>query len=194
MIVYDFPPSARRETAAFSVVGCHFSSGTLCGELMLLPRGASAPREFSGSLFCLDEPFEARSPVCARTLVPEALAGRFADNPVYISSLLSGGTLEARLREAHGVFGDRLWLLLEPFSHFFPLPCPDGQGHFLPEHGALLPLAESSFSSALCCRFQAASLEGLRGVYLFDTPRTISRKLALANEQGLSNVLVCSPP
>lgn len=157
---------------------------------MLIPRGTSAPRDFTGLRFYLDEPFEDHVPVCARTIVPEALAGRFPDNPVCISSLLSGGTLESRLREAHGAFGDRLWLLLEPFSHFFPLPCPDGRGRFLPERGALLPLAESSFSSALCCRFQAARLEGLRGVYLFDTPQTLSHKLALAAECALSNVLV----
>lgn len=190
MIVYDFPPSAQRETAAFSIVGRHFSSGTLCGELMLIPRNALPEHSFCGPLFYLDEPRVDRFPICTRTLVPEALAGRFPDNPVYISSLLSGGTLEARLCEARSAFGDRLWLLLAPFSHFFPLPCPDGNGRFLPERGALLPQAESAFSSALCCRFQAANLAGLRGVYLFDTPQTISHKLALADQCGILNVLV----
>lgn len=191
MIVFHFPPAANAETAAFSVVGQAYPSGSAEGELLLIPPGApdSVPDCFRGCVFYLDSTRVFHLPFCARTLLPEALATGAPGNPVYVSSRLSGGTLRARLSSAHEHFGDRLWLVIAPLSHFFALPCPSGDGVPVPETALCAP-GESFFSGALCCHCRPALWRGARGLYLFDTEQSIREKLALAGQCGILNALV----
>lgn len=195
MIVFYFPPAARAETEAFSVVGRVYPSGGAVGELMLVPAGAlPVPQaDFPGCIFYLDAARLPQLPFCGRTLLPEALAPGAPGNPVYVSSRLSGGTLRERLSSARERFGDRLWLVVEPFSHFFPLPCPSGCGAAVPA-GAPEALSADFFSEALCCHCRPARYHGMRGLYLFDTERSLCAKLSLADACGVSNVFLLPLP
>ena len=119
-------------------------------------------------------------PVCWRQLLPEA--------GLLISAQLSGGTLQERLTEAAQAAPGRCWLYLESMSHFLPLPCPDGQ----PEPISVEPerFAKTFFSEDFCCRY-AHSLTP-PGLFLFDTPETMQRKLQLAQYAGLIGAIL--PP
>ena len=125
MIVYHFPQEAAQEASAFTVAGQDYAAGTVSGELMLVPQGALPASEFSGCIFYLDTKAPAHLPICTRTLVPEALAASFPENPVYVSSQLSGGTLRMRLKNALDTFSDRYlatpsgdaFMPSLPFSH-----------------------------------------------------------------------------
>lgn len=191
MIVFYFPPAADAETEAFSVVGQVFSSGALEGELLLVPPDASdtPPACFHNCIYYLDPARVFHLPFCTHTLVPEVLAEGAPGNPVQISSRLSGGTLRTRLSSAHERFGDRLWLVIEPLSHFFTLPCPSGCGVYVPQNALCAP-GESFFSAALCCHCRPAFHRSTRGLYLFDTEHSIREKLALADACGILNALV----
>ena len=158
---------------------------------MLVPAGALPEAGFSGHIFYLDEHAVETLPICTRTLVPERLAERFPENPVYISAQLSGGTLRTRLEEALARYGDRLWLLAEPISMRFPLPCPSGVGTALRREDAEPKLAEPlCFSQALCCEYAPLRQKEGWALYLCDTPRSVREKLRLAEGCGTQNVLV----
>ena len=146
-------------------------------------------------MFYLDERRPARLPVCTRTLIPEALAARFPENPVYLSSELFCGTLRARLTAAQEAFGGRLWLIVRPLSRFFTLPCPSGEGlRVSPEaEGRLTQLDAPVFSRALCCMYCRAAYCGRDGLYLFDTQESIAEKLRLAEDCGAAHVLLLPP-
>lgn len=191
MIVYHFPQEAAQEASAFTVAGQDYAAGTVSGELMLVPQGALPASEFSGCIFYLDTQAPAHLPICTRTLVPETLAASFPENPVYVSSQLSGGTLRMRLENALDTFSDRLWLIVEPFSDFFSLPCPSGVGLRGPL-AEMQPLCGAApfQSEAFLCSCLPAEYEAQRGLFLFDTGETIHEKLALAAEIGIQNVLV----
>ena len=166
-------------------------SGETAGEVMFVPAGALPDAGFSGHIFYLDERAVETLPICTRTLVPERLAERFPENPVYISAQLSGGTLRARLEEALVRYGDRLWLLAEPLSMRFPLPCRSGVGTALsPEEAARETEEPLCFSQALYCEYAPVRREEGWGLYLCDTPRSVAAKLRLAEECGVQNVLV----
>lgn len=194
MIVYRFPPQAQTERSAFSVVGTVCPAGTLGDELILIPPGALPPAEAveAAGFYYLDASAPAHLPICPRTLVPEVLSDRLPENPVWISSRLSGGTLEARLLDAVSRYGARLWLVIQPFSDFFTLPCPSGSGIFLSGKAAsvLHRLDTPAFSRSFCCACCRAEYCGQRGLFLFDTPESISEKLRLAYQCGAGHVLV----
>lgn len=195
MIVFRFPPEARTEHTAFTVVGRDLPGGALMDEVMLVPDEALPERGFSGCIFYLDERRLPRLPVCTRTLVPEALAAHFPENPVYIVSGPPDGTLPARLEAASAAFGPRLWLVIRPLSHFFTLPCPSDSGRFVPpeEAGSISRLDAPTQSRALCCAYCRAEYSGEQGLYLFDTEQSMEEKLRLADKAGIQNVLVLLP-
>ena len=58
--------------------------------------------------------------------VPEAFTPSAPSAQVLISSQLSGGTLQGRIREALERYGSRVVLALECSPCAFVLPCPDG--------------------------------------------------------------------
>lgn len=192
MIVFHFPDEAAAERSAFSVVG-QTPSGEAAGELMLVPAGALPGAGFPGHIFYLDERAVETLPICTRTLVPERLAEQFPENPVYISAQLSGGTLRARLEEALARYADRLWLLAEPLSMCFSLPCPSGIGTALsPEEAARVAQEPFCLSQAFCCEYAPVRMEKGYTLCLCDTPRSVREKLRLAEECGVPYVLVLS--
>ena len=195
MIVFRFPPEARSERAAFTVVGTEYPGGALADEMMLVPEAAMPESGFSGCIYYLDEQRPLHLPICPQTLIPQALAERFPGNPVCISPALCGRTLEAQLQEAVSRAAAPLWLIVRPLSHFFMLPCPSGVGRFMPKEEAvcLTRLDVPVFSRALCCEYCRAEYSGVKGLYLFDTAQSTEEKLRLADKAGIRHVLILPP-
>ena len=99
---------------------------------------------------------------------------------VLISSAISGGTLEGRFRHAAAACPQRCWLLVEPISERFPLPCLTGIG-------TPIPVSDHSpafYSEALCCMYTHAVRDGTATLTLWDTEETLRRKLELAKAAG----------
>lgn len=112
-----------------------------------------------------------------RLLLPEVWQEIFPQCGVLISSAISGGTFQQRLQDAPS---RRSWLLLEPVSMVFPLPCPSGQGQAAP-----IPQDGSSFYSAsLCCQYTHFLRNDQGFLHLWDTDETLTEKLRLAQEAG----------
>ena len=104
-----------------------------------------------------------------------------------ISSAVSGGSLEERLREALAKCPD-LALDLERLRHRFPLPCPDGQGEPISQEaldGYLRRGAAVQFSRELMCKaFPVADGENSAFI-LFDDRETLAEKVRLAEALGV---------
>ena len=120
-------------------------------------------------------------------LVPECWQKLLPQAGTLISSAISGGSFRQRLKEACSAAPQRCWLLVEPISMRFLLPCPTGIGQEVqPPHGT------GVYSDALCCYYTHQSKEPTGSVTLYDTEETIRTKLQLAKEAGfLGYVLAC---
>lgn len=107
---------------------------------------------------------------------------------VLISSAICGGTFAQRLRDAPA---GRSWLLVEPVSMEFPLPCLSGQGRAVPRSSD----TPAFYSPALCCQY-THFLRNNRGFFqLWDTEDTLKEKLRLAKDAGfLGYVLAPKKP
>ena len=190
MTVFDFPPQALTETGCFSVL-----SRDGAEELLIIPPRALPDAAVSQAVWVYfhapGAPLE-RLPITPRTLVPEGLAERFAENPIMISSQLCGGTLKERLQDAFARFGARVWLLCDPLCALLPLPCPDAREERLSQAEMQAFFAEHSalYTPEFCCEY-AVDTERSR-LYLRDTPQTIAQKLALADSVGIPHAL-CLP-
>lgn len=111
-------------------------------------------------------------PECWRDLLPQA--------GVLISSAISGGSFRRRLEDALLAAPKRCWLLVEPVSMVFPLPCPTGCGQPVSQ-----PLTHNGFySDALCCYYTHSAEAETGSFTLFDTEDTLRRKLELARDLG----------
>ena len=190
MTVFDFPPQALAETDCFSVL-----SRDGAEELLIIPPRALPDTAVSQAAWVYfhapQMPLE-RLPITPRTLVPEYLAARFAENPVMISSQLCGGTLRERLTDALARFGERVWLLCEPLCARLPLPCPDAREERLSqaEIQAFFAAHPALYTPEFCCEY-AVDTERSQ-LYLRDTPQTIAQKLTLADSAGIPRAL-CLP-
>ena len=190
MTVFDFPPQALAETDCFSVL-----SRDGAGELLIIPPCAlpdgTAPQDAWVYFHAPDVPLE-RLPITPRTLVPERLAERFAENPVMVSSQLCGGTLRERLADALARWGARVWLLCEPLCARLPLPCPDAREERVShaEMQAFFAAHPTLYTPEFCCEY-AVDTESSR-LYLRDTPQTVAQKLILADSAGIHHAL-CLP-
>lgn len=190
MTVFDFPPQALAETDCFSVL-----SQDGAGELLIIPPCAlpdgTAPQDAWVYFHAPDVPLE-RLPITPRTLVPERLAERFAENPVMVSSQLCGGTLRERLADTLARWGARVWLLCEPLCARLPLPCPDAREERVSqaEMQAFFAAHPALYTPEFCCEY-AVDTESSR-LYLRDTPQTVAQKLILADSAGIHHAL-CLP-
>lgn len=120
----------------------------------------------------------------SRLLVPALWRKILPQAGLLVSSAISGGELQARFQSLPV---QRCWLLDDPVSMEFPLPCPDGQGSSIAD----IPPLKSFYSPALCCRY--AHEPGK--LYLFDTPETIAKKQLLARQCGFcGHVALKNPP
>lgn len=122
-------------------------------------------------------------------IVPEAYAGATAEAGVLISTALSGGSLELRLKEALERHGrERVVLALERIGDDFTLPAPAGRGR--PLSGQELSALRSRrpcvyWSQDLCARY--FTYQGRDGVHfvLFDDESSMKAKLELARRLGI---------
>lgn len=126
--------------------------------------------------------------------VPERYAGAAPGAKVLLSSALSGGSLELRLREGLERYGpERTVLALERMAEDFDLPSPSGCGTPLsPE--ALDRLrrrtgASVFWSGELCARYFTYA-EGQRVHFvLFDDGACLRQKLELAHRLGIRQAM-----
>lgn len=186
MSVYAIPVQAFDEHVCFSVTS---EDGA---ELLVMPPGCTDfPTRFDGFMYL---PWEAEAIICApitpKTLIPEALAGGFPQNPVLISSQLCGGRLEERLQDALEIYGDRVFFLIDPMRHLVPLPCPNAEPILIgsDESKELRHRFPSFYTDAFCCQYCVDT--DAKGVHLFDTDTTIEKKLHIAQSLGIENILI----
>ena len=161
-----------------------FSGAVLDFESRLPPVEQTAAR--------LDESFARRG---WTLYVPERLAAAAPHARVMISSALSGGSLQQRLEEALGRFGEsRTVLALEKRAEDFRLPSPTGSGQPLSDQeleDLRQRLAPSVFfSQELCARyFTYTSRENEAHFVLFDDGDTLRRKVEVARRLGIRTFL-----
>ncbi len=116
---------------------------------------------------------------------------------VLLSSALSGGTLEGRLRAALTRYGrERLVLAVERMGEDFSLPAPDGQGRPLgwtraAEQSRRLGAAVHH-SPELCASYYTYPQGEQTHLVLFDTDEDVREKLRLAQRLGVERVLLAA--
>lgn len=131
--------------------------------------------------------------------VPEHYGRLVPGARVMISSALSGGSLELRLREAMERFGGgRVTLALQRTAEDFLLPAPGGSGTPLSREELRQKLERLRpsvfFSRELCARyFTYTTREGRPHFVLFDDPDTLRQKLEVARRLGLHTFLAAWP-
>lgn len=129
--------------------------------------------------------------------VPECYARHAPNGRVLIPSALTHGALERRLREASERCGkERTVLAVEWVREDFPLPA-GGRGEPLaPDalEGMLHRLEPAVFFDKGLCAHYFTYMKGPQAHFvLFDTPRSIREKLALADRLGLRAALLPQP-
>lgn len=110
-------------------------------------------------------------------LVPERWQYILPQSGLLISSAISGGDLKHRFQEAAVAHPGRCWLLLEPMSMVFSLPCLDGQGQTVEK-----PETDGFFAESLGCRYVHTPEQ----VILFDTEETMEQKRQWAMAAGFT--------
>lgn len=127
--------------------------------------------------------------------VPEGCGSLSEQSRVLISSALSGGTLETRLREALSRWGSqRTALALERVQKDFILPCPDGQGRELDTNALQTFIRQRRPSIYWSEEYRARYFtyhDGARVHFvLFDDGPTLVKKLELAKQLGIRHIIV----
>ena len=153
----------------------------------------------AGPLPPLEETAAQLGKECARRgwalLVPEPYAPCSPHAQVMISSALSGGSLELRLKEAAERLGrERVVLALQRTAEDFFLPSPTGSGRPLTRQQLRQLIQQRSpsifFSRELCARyFTYMSRDSGAHFVLFDDPQTLAHKVEVARSVGISTVL-----
>lgn len=123
--------------------------------------------------------------------VPEQYAGSSSHARALVSSAISGGSLEQRLRDALEQYGpERVVLFLEKRAEDFFLPSPTGSGQPLTAE-ALEQLRSRFqpsvfFSQELCARyFTYMTRESGAHFVLFDDGETLEKKLEVSQRLGI---------
>ena len=131
--------------------------------------------------------------------LPEAYS-RFSRRAfLFLSSAVSGGSLERRLREAAESYGAaRLVLALERTAEDFPIPAPDGTGRPLArrELETLLHRLRPAvrFSDELCaCYFTYLDSKNRPRLVLFDRADSMKKKRELARAIGIERFFLLYP-
>jgi len=128
--------------------------------------------------------------------VPESFAPFSSTAGVLIPSALTRGTLERRLQTAAGHYGaERLALAVEWLREDFLLPAagrgePVSQTALEEQIHRLEPAI--FFDRGLCAHYYTYLVGGKAHFVLFDTPRSLREKLAVARRLGVSAALL--PP
>lgn len=123
--------------------------------------------------------------------LPEAYSAYSQRAFLYLSSAISGGSLEARLKEAAETYGpQRLTLSLHRTCRDFFLPSPDGQGRAMTREELRRRMDRLEprvfYSPQLCARyFTYMSRETGAHFVLFDDGKTLRKKQELALSLGI---------
>ena len=128
-------------------------------------------------------------------LVPEAYGGALPRAQVLICSAISGGKLTDYLAGRAEAYPGRAVLELRRLRMAFPLPCPAAEGEPIGAEAlqAVLDACPAYYSESLGCNY-VTSREGEEVKFiLYDTPGTLRRKLALAEELGYSRAVMLYP-
>ena len=154
-------------------------------EIADFPRAGLTPGDGPFAVLARERDQEARLLALAeqygpRLLVSEVWSRVLPRCGVLISSAISGGTFSQRVEEAARAYPRRCWLLLEPLSMEFPLPCPTGVGKEIP----ITNDGKSFYSEALCCQYTHFVQNQQGRMVLWDTADTLGRKLELARAAG----------
>lgn len=152
---------------------------------MIVPGQAPYTERFDGFLWLENEALLSSLPISAQTLILESMAAHFPENPVYISSRITEGTLSARLSDAKAAYGDRLWLLIAPYRHDLHLPDTENA---LVQTDSPPPTESVFYSDAFFCNYRIFPDE--KRLYLFDTEQTVQKKVALAESLGIGHILI----
>lgn len=127
--------------------------------------------------------------------VPESYAPAAPGAIVLISTALSGGSLQERLRDALQQYSGRAALLVERVRMDFTLPARTGEGTPLTalELEALMERESPSvfFSQDLCARYFTYTQGGQGHFVLFDDGETIAHKLRTGTALGFSAAFLC---
>lgn len=123
---------------------------------------------------------------------PYGLAASHAK--VIVSTAISGGSLQARLEEAVGRFGQRVALWVERVAEDFLLPSPSGAGAPLTAEELHRRRAERGgavfFSPELCAHY-FTYMSGDKGHFvLFDDAGSIRKKLRMAENMGIGTAFL----
>lgn len=127
-----------------------------------------------------------------RTLfLPESYANYSKRAALCVSSALSGGSLEKRIRSVLADYGpDRVVLAFQRAAEDFSLPAPQGRGRPLTQEDLAQRRRQLDpkvhFSPALCAHyFTYMSRENGAHFVLFDDQASLAQKAALARELGV---------
>lgn len=127
--------------------------------------------------------------------IPEPYASSAPGAIVLISTALSGGSLQERLRDAQQQFSGRTALLVERVRMDFTLPARTGEGTPLSAQDLETLMEEQSpsvfFSQDLCARYFTYSQGGQGHFVLFDDAETIAHKLRIGTSLGFPAAFVC---
>lgn len=131
-----------------------------------------------------------------RLYVPPCCADEAPHAAVLVCTALSGGTLRELLGNAIQRFGThRIALDLQRLMMEFPLPCPSGEGAPLSSQELRQRMAGRSvyYCDSLCARYFTRSEDGKTRFVLFDDTDTLRRKMALAEELGITEGFLMWP-
>lgn len=130
--------------------------------------------------------------------VPESCGGVTEDCRVLVSSLLSAGSLEKRLRTALARFGgDRVVLCAQRAMEDYTLPSVDGAGVHLTRSelaGRMKRFAPAVFFDRGLCAHHFTYMDSSTAHFvLFDDCASLRRKLALAADLGIRRAVLAWP-
>lgn len=191
MTVYTFPLQALAAPLASSAPGIHRQTGKQHGELLLLPPGVPLPCGDFSLVLSLSKSVTRSQATSGLFLLNTACAEEFPRSQVYITSQISGGTLTEYWQSSLSKWGSRLWLLLFPMCHRFPIPCPDGQCEEIsPDDSRQLQNSSHvHFCEEFLCHYCYGADDGGAWMHLFDTSETMQQKLDLAESIDIPHVV-----
>ena len=131
-------------------------------------------------------------------VVPESYAPTVPGARILINTALSGGSLEARLREAAARYGPGYAALdAQRLAMEFSLPEPSGEGRPLTWEALRQLMAEEApavfFSGDLCARYFTYTRGGQTRFVLFDDAETLAQKLRLGGALGYRTAFLVYP-
>ena len=133
-----------------------------------------------------------------RLFLPERWALQVPGATAVICTALSGGSFQARLREAADHFGPNQTALdVQRLTMDFTLPSPTGMGTPLSREDFQAVWQEHSptpfYSKDLCAKYFTYTKEGVSHFLLFDDADTIRRKIRTGSSMGLCAAFLMDP-